>query len=108
MSLYGASKAFVLSYSEGLWAECRDQNVKVLALCPGPVDTAFFAAAGDAALRDEIPAGMMMQADVVAAYALRALARGDAVAVPRSEEHTSELPSLMRISYSVFCLKKKH
>src|SRR3546814_4637412 len=30
------------------------------------------------------------------------------VAVPaRSEEHTSELPSLMRISYAVFCLKKK-
>src|SRR3546814_6472241 len=26
----------------------------------------------------------------------------------RSEEHTSELPSLMRISYAVFCLKKKH
>src|SRR3546814_8310475 len=26
---------------------------------------------------------------------------------PRSEEHTSELPSLMRISYAVFCLKKK-
>src|SRR3546814_4629913 len=30
-------------------------------------------------------------------------ARGDA----RSEEHTSELQSLMRISYAVFCLKKK-
>src|SRR3546814_7598957 len=29
------------------------------------------------------------------------------VAVPRSEEHTSELQSLMRISYAVFCLKKK-
>src|SRR3546814_5608098 len=28
-------------------------------------------------------------------------------AVARSEEHTSELQSLMRISYSVFCLKKK-
>src|SRR3546814_9535971 len=26
----------------------------------------------------------------------------------RSEEHTSELQSLMRISYAVFCLKKKH
>src|SRR3546814_3828401 len=26
----------------------------------------------------------------------------------RSEEHTSELPSLMRISYAVFCMKKKH
>src|SRR3546814_8547192 len=27
--------------------------------------------------------------------------------VPKSEEHTSELQSLMRISYAVFCLKKK-
>src|SRR3546814_7638885 len=34
---------------------------------------------------------------------------GDAVLLPanRSEEHTSELQSLMRISYAVFCLKKK-
>src|SRR3546814_7535181 len=34
----------------------------------------------------------------------RILDRGDNV---RSEEHTSELQSLMRISYAVFCLKKK-
>src|SRR3546814_4208305 len=38
-------------------------------------------------------------------------ARGDAVGdgwlCDRSEEHTSELQSLMRISYAVFCLKKK-
>src|SRR3546814_2853505 len=33
--------------------------------------------------------------------------RGEAVAVVRSEEHTSELQSLMRTSYAVFCLKKK-
>src|SRR3546814_1622506 len=32
---------------------------------------------------------------------------GEQVAVERSEEHTSELQSLMRISYAVFCLKKK-
>src|SRR3546814_10152160 len=31
----------------------------------------------------------------------------DAFDIPRSEEHTSELQSLMRISYAVFCLKKK-
>src|SRR3546814_5772825 len=31
----------------------------------------------------------------------------DFTGVPRSEEHTSELQSLMRISYAVFCLKKK-
>src|SRR3546814_6488850 len=32
---------------------------------------------------------------------------GAALSVARSEEHTSELQSLMRISYAVFCLKKK-
>src|SRR3546814_12243680 len=33
--------------------------------------------------------------------------RGKPPPVARSEEHTSELQSLMRISYAVFCLKKK-
>src|SRR3546814_4509636 len=33
---------------------------------------------------------------------------GVALDAPRSEEHTSELQSLMRISYAVFCLKKKN
>src|SRR3546814_13975729 len=35
------------------------------------------------------------------------LARRAGEAIGRSEEHTSELQSLMRISYAVFCLKKK-
>src|SRR3546814_9445057 len=34
--------------------------------------------------------------------------RSVVVQEPRSEEHTSELQSLMRISYAVFCLKKKN
>src|SRR3546814_7687489 len=36
------------------------------------------------------------------------LSRHDQRAQSRSEEHTSELKSLMRNSYAVFCLKKKH
>src|SRR3546814_9512171 len=36
-----------------------------------------------------------------------ALKRGSIFATSRSEEHTSELQSLMRISYAVFCLKKQ-
>src|SRR3546814_3415341 len=36
------------------------------------------------------------------------LAPGSPVFLLRSEEHTSELQSLMRISYAVFCLKKKN
>src|SRR3546814_1522193 len=41
------------------------------------------------------------------ARASRALGGGDPERA-RSEEHTSELQSLMRISYAVFCLKKKN
>src|SRR3546814_8635141 len=37
----------------------------------------------------------------------RAGYNGDTLETSRSEEHTSELQSLMRISYAVFCLKKK-
>src|SRR3546814_3946917 len=36
------------------------------------------------------------------------LVHSDLVILDRSEEHTSELQSLMRISYAVFCLKKKN
>src|SRR3546814_2973876 len=36
------------------------------------------------------------------------LVAADAASADRSEEHTSELQSLMRISYAVFCLKKKN
>src|SRR3546814_5138480 len=35
-------------------------------------------------------------------------AAAKSLAIERSEEHTSELQSLMRISYAVFCLKKKN
>src|SRR3546814_1066702 len=40
-------------------------------------------------------------------HAVAAAALGRVQRLVRSEEHTSELQSLMRISYAVFCLKKK-
>jgi short-subunit dehydrogenase len=43
---YGASKAFVLSYSHAIRQELRSEGVTVTVLCPGPVDTGFGAAAG--------------------------------------------------------------
>lgn len=49
MAVYGATKAFVLSFSEALWGELRDRGVRVLALCPGATDTPFFARAGEQA-----------------------------------------------------------
>src|SRR3546814_2166543 len=39
--------------------------------------------------------------------AVDGIPKGNGFAILRSEEHTSELQSLMRISYAVFCLKKK-
>lgn len=49
MAMYYASKAFVLSFSEALWEECRGTGVVVSALCPGPVKTEFQSMAGIAA-----------------------------------------------------------
>ena len=53
---YGASKAFVLSYSHALRGELRSKGVTVTALCPGPVETGFATAAG---ITDEEAAGAM-------------------------------------------------
>lgn len=43
MATYGAGKAFMLSFSEALWAECQGTGVRVLAVCPGAVETEFWA-----------------------------------------------------------------
>ena len=46
MAVYYASKAYVLSLSEALANECEGTGVSVSALCPGPTETGFVAAAG--------------------------------------------------------------
>ncbi len=45
MAVYYATKAFVLSFSEGLSKELETQNVSVTALCPGPTTSGFMEAA---------------------------------------------------------------
>ena len=42
MAVYGATKAFVRSFSEALHEEVRGRGVRVLAVCPGPTATEFF------------------------------------------------------------------
>lgn len=72
MAVYGASKAFVLSFSEALWAENHRRGVRVLALCPGATDTAFF----DVVAAPEAAVGRRMAPQAVVDEALRALDRG--------------------------------
>lgn len=46
MPAYGATKSYVLHFSESLWAEARAKNVLVMAVCPGFTKTEFFDVAG--------------------------------------------------------------
>ena len=47
LSVYAASKAYVLSFTESLWYETRTSGLKVTAVCPGYVDTEFSGLAGN-------------------------------------------------------------
>ncbi|HET6479753.1 MAG TPA: SDR family NAD(P)-dependent oxidoreductase [Actinoplanes sp.] len=49
MAVYGATKAFVLSFTEALWYESRGTGLRVLAVSPGATETEFFAVAGNGA-----------------------------------------------------------
>lgn len=64
MAVYGAAKAFVLSFTESLWAETRASGVTVFALSPGATSTEFNAVVGT----DDATAGARMRSpeDVVA------------------------------------------
>jgi short-subunit dehydrogenase len=78
---YGASKAFVLSFSQALWAETRGSGVTVSALCPGPTRTGFVDALGSDVSHTAIYRHLVEPEPIVVA-GLRALDRGRAVAVP--------------------------
>ncbi|WP_395639060.1 SDR family NAD(P)-dependent oxidoreductase [Pseudolysinimonas sp.] len=63
MAVYGATKAFVLSFTEALWFEARHSGLRVLALSPGATGTDFFAIAGN---DEQFGSRRQTPADVVA------------------------------------------
>ncbi|MFG6503345.1 SDR family NAD(P)-dependent oxidoreductase [Microbacterium sp. P05] len=72
MAVYGAAKAFVLSFTESLWAELRPTGVTVFALSPGATSTEFNSVVGT----DDATAGARMRTpDDVVTTALRHLDR---------------------------------
>lgn len=71
MAVYGATKAFVLSFTEALWYETKASGLKVTALCPGPASTEFFDIAGNG----DATFGAMETAEDVVDTAMRALDR---------------------------------
>ena len=80
MSVYYASKAFVLSFSESLHQELAGRGIRVTALCPGPVPTEFQARAG---IKSIAGSGLLnISAEDVAAAGYGALMQGRRVLVP--------------------------
>jgi uncharacterized protein len=91
LSVYAATKAFVLSFSEALRAETRSQGIKVQCLCPGATDTNFAAVSGldrafakpdDSASPDK-PKGQpgVADADSVVRQSLAALDRDKSIVI---------------------------
>src|SRR6478672_7185560 len=78
---YGASKAFVLSFSEALRAETKGSGVTVTALCPDPTRTGYFDALGADVTSVAVYKNLASPEPVVAA-GLLALDRGRGVVVP--------------------------
>lgn len=74
LSTYGATKAFLLNWSLALSEDWRSEGIQVLAVCPGPTETAFFKAAGFERAPLEKTSGQT--ADEVAAISLKALSKG--------------------------------
>jgi short-subunit dehydrogenase len=72
VAVYGASKSFILSFSEALWAENRKRGVRVLACLPGATDTEYFDVIGN---NDEVVFGSKVPPKVVVDKSLRALER---------------------------------
>ncbi len=79
MATYGATKAFVLSFSEALATELNGSGVRVLALCPGATRTEFQKVAG---VEGRVPDARYMSAAEVARQAIAAARRGDRALVP--------------------------
>ncbi|MBU5270445.1 SDR family NAD(P)-dependent oxidoreductase [Clostridium cochlearium] len=76
ISVYYATKAYVLSFSEAIYNELKPYNIKVTALCPGTTNTEFAKNSGKGELKNA------MSARTVAEIGYRTLMKGKRVEVP--------------------------
>jgi uncharacterized protein len=87
---YGASKAFVLSFSEAVHHELRGKGPTVTAVCPGPVRTEFMEAA-ELNRTEDTPGFIWMSAEDLAEEAVKAADAGKRAVVPGRLNHVGSL-----------------
>jgi hypothetical protein len=109
MSVYAATKAFVLNFTEALWAENKESGVKILALCPGPTQSEFFQVA-------EFPSSFMKKDDTsmipaedVVKEALKALVKEHSTVVTGglSNQFIVNLPRFLPRDWLVSAVEKQ-
>lgn len=81
-TLYAASKAYLIKFSQALSLENRGTGVHVCALCPGFTYSEFHDVTGSRKLVSQMPRWLWMHADRVVREGLAAAERGDAVYIP--------------------------
>ncbi len=81
MAVYSASKAYVLSFSQAVDNEARDQGVTVTALCPGPTESGFQEAASMQNSK-MFNISKLPTSSEVAAYGYDAMIKGKSLAIP--------------------------
>jgi short-subunit dehydrogenase len=83
-AVYGASKAFVTSFSHALREELRDTSVKVMVVCPGPTTTEFFERSKwlESSKEGPIPAPMWQSSADVAKAVFSGIDKHKSVVIP--------------------------
>lgn len=108
MSVYYASKAYVLSLSQALRVELKPYNIRVITLCPGPTATNFQSKAQ--VKKADIAKNAMMTADKVAKEAYVGFIKGKDIIIPGSGNkflvYSSKLLPRKLISYIILRVNK--
>ena len=95
MSVYAATKGFVLSFSHAIWHEQNERGVYVMALVPGPIATEFKSRSGGAADKGP-PAAITQTPDEVVDRAMKELAKRKRPVVMAAARRARLLFSLFR------------
>ncbi len=106
MSIYYASKAYILSFSEAIANELKGTGVTVTVLCPGQTKTSFQEVVSQEASENKIGFNIASP-DEVAKYGYKAMLKGKSVAIPGTfNKFLSFLPRIMPRNIATAIVRK--